>query len=89
MRVRFGVRCETQPWISVIEAFPAFYLTVFNISICAVLRNCNNNSTSIPFYSCCSWISIDRGAANTSGEVNIKKLRLTSFIEMLLYCILY
>ena len=44
---------------------------------------------AIPFYSCCLWISVDRGAVNTSGEVSINKLRLTSFIEMLLYCILY
>ena len=44
---------------------------------------------AIPFYSCCSWISVDRGAVNTSGEVSINKLRLTSFIDMLLYCILY
>ena len=45
----------------------------------------------IPFYSCCSWISVDRGAVNTSAEVSINKLRLNIvyFIEMLLYCILY
>ena len=42
---------------------------------------------AIPFYSCCLWISVVRGAVNTAGEVSINKLRLTSFIEMLLYCI--
>ena len=41
---------------------------------------------AIPFYSCCLWISVDRGAVNTSSEVSINKLRLTSFIEMVLYC---
>ncbi len=84
---------------------PSILLDIFNISIFTVLRNYNNNgpvsssfimsrgqhrqSGAIPFYSCCLWISVDRGAVNTSGEVSINKLRLTSFIEMLLYCILY
>ena len=44
---------------------------------------------AILFYSCCLWVSVDRGAVNTSGEVSINKPRLTSFIEMLFYCILY
>ena len=44
---------------------------------------------AIPFYSCCLWIFVDRGATVTYGEVSIIKVRLTSFIEMLLYCILY
>ena len=35
------------------------------------------------------WISVDRGAVVTCGEVSINKLRLTLFIKMLLYCILY
>ena len=43
---------------------------------------------AIPFYSCCLWISVGRGAIVTCGEVSINKLRLTSFINMLLYCIL-
>ena len=46
-------------------------------------------SGAIPFYSCCLWISVDRGAVVTYGEVSINKLRLTSLIKMLLYCILY
>ena len=70
-----------------------------------MLRNYNNNgpvsssfimsrgqhrqSGAIPFYSCCLWISVDWGAVITYGEVSINKLRLTSFIAMLLYCILY
>ena len=40
---------------------------------------------AIHFYSCCLWISVDRGAVVTYGEVSINKLRLTSFIKMLLY----
>ena len=105
MRVRFSVRCETQPWISVNEAFPAFYLTVYiqfiNIYVLCyeivttgtsnsfISRAQHRQAGGIPFYSCCLWISVDRGAVNTSGEVSINKLRLTSFIVMLLYCILY
>ena len=42
---------------------------------------------AIPFYSCCSWISVDRGAVNISGEVSINKLRLTSFLRCC--CIVY
>ena len=44
---------------------------------------------AIPFYSCCLLISVDRGAFNTSTEVSNNKLCLISFIDMLLYCILY
>ena len=40
---------------------------------------------AIPFYSCGFWISVDRGAVVTYGEVRISKLRLTSFMKMLLY----
>ena len=54
-----------------------------------ISRAQHRQAGEIPFYSCCLWISVDRGAVNTSGEVSINKLRLTSFIEMLLYCILY
>ena len=54
-----------------------------------ISRAQHRQAGAIPFYSCCLWISVDRGAVNTSGEVSINKLRLTSFIEMLLYCILY
>ena len=43
---------------------------------------------AIPFYSCCSWISVDRRAVNTSGEVSINKLRITSFIYICC-CIVY
>ena len=37
-RVRFSVRFEMQPWISVNEAFPAFYLTRYikYINICCI-----------------------------------------------------
>ena len=54
-----------------------------------ISRAQHRQAGAIPFYSCCLWISVDRGAVNTSGEVSINKLRLPSFIEMLLYCILY
>ena len=43
---------------------------------------------AIPFYSCVFGISLDRGAVVTYGEVRISKLRLTSFMKMLLYRIL-
>ena len=106
MRVRFSVRCETQPWISVNEAFPTFYLTVYiqynqyvlgyeivtttgTSNSFIISRARHRQAGAIPFYSCCLWISVDRGAVNISVELSINKLRLTSFIEMMLYCILY
>ena len=80
-------------------------LDTLNISIFDVLRNYNQTTGTsnsfimsrlqhrqtgaIPFYSCCLWISVGRRAVVTYGEVNINKLRLTSFIKMLLYHILY
>ena len=105
MCVRFSVRFDTQSWISVNEAFPAFYLTGYiqYINMCCVTKLwqqrvrlthllCRVHSTARReqslFYSCCLWISVDRGAVVTYGEVSINKLRLKSFTEMLLYCIL-
>ena len=90
MRARFSVRCETHPWISVNEAFPYEIVTTTGTSNSFIISRAQHRQAgAIPFYSCCLWISVDRGAVNTSGEVSINKLRLTSFIEMLLYCILY
>ena len=65
MRVRLSVRFETKPWISVNDAC---------IKSCAQHRQ----SGAIHFYSCCLWISVDRGRVVTYGEVSIIKLRLTS-----------
>ena len=51
-------------------------------------RALHRQAGAILFYSCSFCISVDRGAVVTYGEVRISKLRLTSFMKMLLYRIL-
>ena len=52
-----------------------------------ISRAQHRQAGAIHFYSCCLWISVDRGAVNTSGEVSINKLRLTSLLRCC--CIVY
>ena len=44
----------------------------------------HRQARAIPFNSCCFGMSVDRGAVVTYGEESITKLRLTSFMNMLL-----
>ena len=89
---QWSVSCVLFDWIYSIYHYVLCYEIVTttgtsNSFIKSRAQQCQTGA--IPFYSCCLWISVDRGAVNTSSEVSINKLRFTSFIEMVLYCILY
>ena len=72
MRVRFSVYCFISDRIYSIYQYVLCYeiITTGTSNSFIQSRALHRQSGAMHFYSCCLWISVDRGAVVTYGEVS-------------------